>query len=1276
MRSLRVKAILWALLPTLLVLSVVAITSIYVYGQVAQDIVRQRDTELAKVSALRLSERLDQHAKALQSIAASPAVQSLEPSRVELALEQAVAQPLVFDAGMAVYDIRGVVVSSHFNQGTVQGTDFLDSTRLNQVKQTLHPVFSDIFPGADSGKDLISLAVPILGSGGEFKGVLVGMANLETSPVREAVTQVLEFRAGRSGAAYLVDGNGRVIHHRVPAQLGRDFSDMVPVSRAINGATGAIFTEDLSGDRVIAAYSPVPNTSWGLVTQEKWSDVVGPIQAWGKLLLVLLMAGGAIAAILIFWAFGRILTPIKELTQGAERIASGDFGHTIVAETGDEIQALAHQFNSMAHALHESYTDLEQRVEDRTGELRRSQEAERQLAEENALVTRIGHIISSTLDINEVYEQFSQEVKNLIGFDRMNLCVVNQAQGTYTIKYLSGLAQPGRHAGDVVSWEGSQTKEVVESAQTAIVQDVSANLRFPAEPALLEMGLRSRIMVPLISRGNVIGTMTLHSSQVSTYGQREKAILERLAGYIAPAVENAQLYEDAVREKERATNTLAELEAFDEALKASEERYRTLFEQSRDAIVITRDGRVVNANQSALDLFGYTREQALGLDVGEVYFNIEDRGPIRAELEKRGSVKDFELHLRKKDGTGIYCLMTATLRNVEDGNSYETQGILRDITEHKRAEEALRQSEERYRSLFEQSRDAIVITRDGIVVDANQSMLELFSCTREEALGSEAVEAYADADDRGKFIEELLKHGSVKDFEIRMVKKDGTEMDCLMTAALHKLPEGNSSEIQGIIRDITQRKGAEEALRQSEERLRRAQQAGRLGTWDWEVGTNELIWDGVEPIHGLEPGAFDNSFDTYLKDVHPDDRETVAQAISQAAQQATDLSMEYRIIWPDQSLHWVQGTGRAFKDEAGRTIRMTGTCQDITQRKMAEEALRQSEERYRRLVEQAVDSFCITDREGSILDVNQQACESLGYSREELLGMSIPDLCPESNLPMSEDQWEEWTRRPAPVTLEKTLQRKDGTIFPVEIRAGLIDLNGRTLMFALARDVTERKEAAETQIQQARELAVLGERNRMAREIHDTLAQGFTGIILQMEAAEQALEENPLELSGHLDRAKRLARNSLQEARRSVWNLLPHALEQLPLESALREEVKKFDAETSASASFQLQGNQRELASEAQTALLRICQESLNNVKKHANATDVTVQLTFNSDDVCLNIRDNGRGFNLAELNGVTEQSGFGLSGMDQRARLLGGSLKVKSNQGQGTLIEARIPIK
>ena len=224
----------------------------------------------------------------------------------------------------------------------------------------------------------------------------------------------------------------------------------------------------------------------------------------------------------------------------------------------------------------------------------------------------------------------------------------------------------------------------------------------------------------------------------------------------------------------------------------------------------------------------------------------------------------------------------------------------------------------------------------------------------------------------------------------------------------------------------------------------------------------------------------------------------------------------------------------------------------------------------------------------------------------------------------------------------------------------------------MVRDVTERKQAQQTLLEQTRELAVLEERNRFAREIHDTLAQGFTGIVLQLEAVEQVLGSNAPEVQDHMARAKGLARDSLEEARRSVWDLLPQALERLPLDTAIGEEVRRrFNGQ----GSFSVSGQQRPLSSSVQTALLRICQEALTNVSRHAAATRVSVKMDFHPDAVHLEVWDNGIGFDRAGTGDRQEPGGgFGLIGMEQRARQLGGTILVSSEKGKGTVVEARIP--
>src|SRR6266850_3719113 len=206
---------------------------------------------------------------------------------------------------------------------------------------------------------------------------------------------------------------------------------------------------------------------------------------------------------------------------------------------------------------------------------------------------------------------------------------------------------------------------------------------------------------------------------------------------------------------------------------------------------------------------------------------------------------------------------------------------------------------------------------------------------------------------------------------------------------------------------------------------------------------------------------------------------------------------------------------------------------------------------------------------------------------------------------------------------------------------------------------------------QSRQSAVIAERNRMARDIHDTLAQGFTGVIVQLEAVEEAMSQNQAEkASGHLNRAGDLARESLREARRSVQALRPQALEEKPLSEALKDLIEKMTSGTTVHAELTLQGEQQKLPPEWETNLLRIGQEVLTNVLRHARASEFNVLLVFDGREIRLDLRDNGCGFDPQRRH-----EGFGLQGMRERAEGMGGQLTIQSETEKGTVISIILPL-
>ena len=270
---------------------------------------------------------------------------------------------------------------------------------------------------------------------------------------------------------------------------------------------------------------------------------------------------------------------------------------------------------------------------------------------------------------------------------------------------------------------------------------------------------------------------------------------------------------------------IAERKLAEQALHESEDKYRTLFDDSKEPLFITTtDGKFVDLNEAMVQLFGYdNKEELMKIKVAQTYFNQEDRSKFQEIMARQNYVKDMEIDLRRKEGRKIYALLTVTTRKDREGNIIGYRGTIKDITERKQAEEALRQSEEKYRTLFEGSRDAIYITNPkGEVIDFNQSMLDLFGYSREEMRGLDARKTYVHFEDRSRFKQEIEQNGFVRDFELKLRKKDGTEMDCMVTSSVQRSRDGNIIGYQGIIRNLTDLKQAYEGMKRMVEHIRNA----------------------------------------------------------------------------------------------------------------------------------------------------------------------------------------------------------------------------------------------------------------------------------------------------------------------------------------------------------------------------------------------------------------------------------------------------------------------
>lgn len=380
----------------------------------------------------------------------------------------------------------------------------------------------------------------------------------------------------------------------------------------------------------------------------------------------------------------------------------------------------------------------------------------------------------------------------------------------------------------------------------------------------------------------------------------------------------------------------------EEQLRRSEKELADFFEHAAVGLHwVGPDGRILRANQAEFELLGYSSDEYIGRHIAEFHADPNVIDDILRRLKAGEELRNYEAQLVCKDGT-LKDVLIDTNGYWENGAFVHSRCFTRDVTESKRAEQARAAIERRFQTLSTNAPLAIFI-KD---MEGRYTLANPLAC---EALGHpDGVTGMTDHELLPAEIADVLRRNDMQVLSTgraikceEVVRRDGYDREYLAV----KFPliggDGQPEGVCGMAVDITARKMAENALRDSEERLRLALTAGHLGTWEWNIRDNHVAWSpNLEIIHGLEPGSFPGTFEGYQRDIHPEDRGTVLAAIARAVENKADHYLEYRIIWPDKSVHWLETRAKLFCDDDGQPIRMLGVCADITDRKQTEAKLR------------------------------------------------------------------------------------------------------------------------------------------------------------------------------------------------------------------------------------------------------------------------------------------------------------------------------------------------
>lgn len=722
---------------------------------------------------------------------------------------------------------------------------------------------------------------------------------------------------------------------------------------------------------------------------------------------------------------------------------------------------------------------------------------------------------------------------------------------------------------------------------------------------------------------------------------------------------------------------ISERKQAETALRASEERYRELFENARDTVYVHNlDGRIVSVNRAAEKLSGYSREEIIGKHFSEFIEPTEvDR--VSKSLTGKSAVSGgtgYEVNLVAKGGKLIPVEVSSRLI-YENGVPVGVQGLVRDITERKRSELAVREAERKYREIFEHAGEGIFqSTPGGRYLAANPALARMlgFDSPAELIRNRNDIphQTYVEPAQREDFKQLLERFGVVRGFEHQVYRKDGTKIWITVNARAVRDEDGAIVYYEGTAKEITERKLTEQHLREYERvvegleemivvvnRDYRYQLANRAFLTYHSKSSDEVLGHRAPEILGQE--IFDRVVKKKLDKCFRGHVVKYEMRFSYPALGERDLFVCY---FP------IEGT-------AG-IDRVACVLQDITEQKQAEAALRQSEERFSKAFHSspAASSVALLES-GILLEVNEAFLRMTGYEREEVIGKSTVDVGLWVDSRQRGTMTQMVVAHGTVADIEFVFRKKSGELRDGLLSVDLVELSGKTCVLGIAQDVTKRKRAESALRNYSRRLieAQEAERQNIGRELHDQIGQVLTAIRINLQTIRKPCRSKTARTL--IDEGTKMVDQAMEQVRDLSFELRPTLLDDLGLAAALRWYADRFAprAGVNVTTAIKVPKAKARLPREFETACFRIVQEALTNVARHARAKNVFINLAILKDGISLSIKDDGIGFDERSL-GTSSTHFLGLQGMKERALALGGKLEVNSICSEGTEILAFFP--
>jgi PAS domain S-box-containing protein len=721
--------------------------------------------------------------------------------------------------------------------------------------------------------------------------------------------------------------------------------------------------------------------------------------------------------------------------------------------------------------------------------------------------------------------------------------------------------------------------------------------------------------------------------------------------------------------------------------KIAEEDYKLFFNKNPLPIytVDLDTMHFLNANEATVKNYGYSHDELMGMTLHDI--NLKQDIPYLDEIKKArdtgSEFADLKAVHRKKNGELVYVNST--------GHVFEEHGkkialiLAKDITEQVEAEQRLQQSEENYRLLFDHNPLPCLIysVKDLKIIRVNSRAEKFYGYSAEEFKEMSVTDIWPEDLKEKQLIElEKILHTS---FHSRVWQhKNRTNESIPVEINSEFIHYEDCAARFLVIKDITEQVHAEEALKQSNERFKMATRATSDAIYDWDVISNDLYWgEGLHTLFGYNPKEVtDEIWESYI---HEEDRPEVHMSIAASIEnpRRRHWKMEYRFLHVDGSYRYVLDRGFIVRDDSGKAIRMIGAMQDITVQKEKEKQLLESNERFD-IVMQATNDLIwdwnletgsfYRDKEGvrKVYGVYDEASirniyywlQRVHPDDHQQLKETINSILNETGQDLFEAEYR--------------FKRDDGEYVYIYDRGLMIrDANGHpTRMIGAAQDITERKMLEQQLLNRELNKQKLisaatietqeRERTEIGKELHDNVNQVLTTTKLYLDLSMTNTELKD-ELIGKSSRNIIYVINEIRQLSRSLMN---PSLGDLGLLDAIKDLIESVNLTKKLKIVLEAKGSVEKVLSESEKLMLyRIVQEAVSNALKHSKASEVTIILKEQKQDISLQIKDDGVGFDVDNI-----KKGSGLKNIQNRVYLVDGSLQIDSKPGKGSTIWIKFP--